>query len=188
VSPHAVTILGLLAVAGCSSSPPSTPALGAVLVQIGPGGDPGENDATGCNVATSASGVPTLVEDRGVGPEVTAPDGSEDEGGATVRVRCTVHPGPAGFSVDTSIATSDGVGAAILGTMSLKSSDVQATFEWGGATFVSQGPCSIDFSAAQGMDIEPGRVWAVVTCPRATDGRGNTCLAAAVFLFENCQT
>lgn len=183
----AAVLLGLFAVASCSSSPAVPAALGGALVQIGPGGDVGENDATACNVPTSTFGVPTWVEDFGVHPGVTAQDGSEDDSGRTATVRCAVRPGPAGFRVDAALATSDGRALAIAGTISRTSSDTQVTFGQGGATFVSQEPCSVDFSATDGMDIAPGRVWAVVTCPRASDGRGNTCLASAVLLFEDCQ-
>jgi hypothetical protein len=190
MSPHVsrtAMLAGLLAVVGCSSSAPSPAARGGALVQIGPGGDPGENNATVCNVPTTTFGIPTLVEDRGVSPYVTAQDGSEDDRGEAARVRCAIRQGPTRFSVDAAITTSDGLAVVIAGTMSRTSSDTQATFQKGGATFVSQEPCSVDFSAADGMDIESGRVWAVVTCPRATDGRGNTCLASAAFVFEDCQ-
>jgi len=56
-----------------------------------------------------------------------------------------------------------------------------------GVTFRAQGGCTVDFTAGVGMDVQPGRAWAVVTCPRATDGRGNTCLASAAFLVEGCE-
>jgi hypothetical protein len=181
-------LAGLLALTGCSSATAAPLPAAAVLVQVGPGGDVGQNDGTVCSVSTRTFVVPRVARDLGVGPQdVLQEDGSEDGVGDMVHVRCSVRAGGGAFTVDTAIATDDGRSAAISGTMSLTSSDARATFEQGGVTFTSQGSCAVDFSASHGMDIQPGRVWAVVTCPRATDGLGNTCLASAAFLFEGCQ-
>jgi hypothetical protein len=179
--------VALLVSAGCSAAPASPPADAAVFVQVGPGGDVGQNDATVCGVPTHTFAMPDLVDDCDVGSGSVAQDGSEDSGGNTLHVHCGVRATGDAFIVDTAIARDDGLGATISGTMSRASSEAQATFSQGGVTFTSQAPCSVDFSAAYGMDIEPGRVWAVITCPRATDDRGNTCLASAEFLFERCE-
>lgn len=175
-----------LAVTGCSSAATEPPARAALLVQVGPGGAVGQNDTTVCGIPTQTFGVPDLVEANGVGPMDTVQGGRGGDAGATALVQCSVRASGDTYAVETALATDDGTGAMISGTMSRVSSDARVSFTRAGVTFTSQGACSVDFSADVGMDIEPGRVWAVVTCPRAVDDGGNTCLASAVFLFEDC--
>ena len=181
---RAAVLAWILAFAGCSSPPPAArPAHAAVLVQVGPGGDAGQNDASACGIPVQTFAVPA----EGGTPWYVVGDGDEDPGGAAIHVRCSVRAQGGAFGVDTELTTQGGLRAAVTGAMSRASSEAQALFEQNGVTFTSQRPCSVDFSAAGGMDIQPGRVWAIVTCPRATDGRGHTCLASAEFLFVDCQ-
>lgn len=182
---RAPVLAGCLALTSCSSATTRPPARAALLVQVGPGGDPGQNDAIVCGIPTQTFAVPDLVEASGVGPSNAVQDGSWSDAGMAV-VQCSVRASGDAYAVETALATGDGDRAMISGTMSRSSSDARASFTRGAVTFASQGACSVDFSADVGMDVQPGRVWAVVTCPRAIDDRGNTCLASAAFLFEDC--
>jgi hypothetical protein len=183
---RAAALAALLGIAGCGSSPPA-PAEGAVIVQIGPGPDVGQNDASVCDVPTQTFAVPDDYQDVSIEPEVIR-DGEESDGaGGAVHVRCRVRAEGGAFDVDTALTADDGRSVAISGTMSRASSNAQASIAMGGVTFTSQGPCSIDFTASEGMDIQSGRVWAVITCPHVTDGRGHACFASAEFLFDTCQ-
>jgi hypothetical protein len=165
----------LLCLAGCSSAAPPAPPIGAVTIQIGPGGETGIDDASKCN----ATPVPFSITMSPLAPLVES--SSVDD---AARATCTVHPDGDTFDLNALVSLAPGESFSIVGQMSAAASSVRASFEHSGVTYASQGECTVEFEGEMG--IIGGRVWALVYCPEAADGAGDVCFASALFAFANC--
>ena len=176
-------LLSLACTPGCSSaSRPApgveSPPLGAVAMQIGPGDGSPEGGAGACNLAPTGIVIATEATVWLVDYLASGVNG--------VKASCTVHSAGDAFDVHGVVALAPSQSFSLSGTMSETASTVQATFEYGGAAYESQGACDVDFTLFEGMGILSGRVWAHVTCPTVTDAAGHVCFASAIFAFEEC--
>jgi hypothetical protein len=171
----------LAAAAACTNRAAAPITDGAAQFQVGPGPLAGVDDAASCGMAPAIIGIPA--------PWATAyPIQQETEGGDAGAVHCTVTPDGKVYRVDASVFAPDGAsGFALRGTLGPSTGAVTATFVADGVTFASQGDCSVDFTAKEGMTVASDRLWAFVTCPRVTDARGHTCFASAELHFYECK-
>jgi hypothetical protein len=169
-------------VSACSSAPPaSVPSApeGAAFAQIGPAQGAGGSPAADCMASLA---IPLDAGASAFLPEVASTHLAD----GNIQVQCAVRPSGDTFDVNGSISLGASASFSITGVTNRGSSNVQITFGNGGSTFTSQSPCALDFTFNQKMDVSPGRIWAFVMCPQASDGQGHTCSASAEFVFENC--
>jgi hypothetical protein len=179
--------LGVLAEGcGAQAAPAAQRPRGAAVIQVGPGPAVGIDDAARCGAEPVLAATPQALAEPSGGLLVAAQEDRTIVDGIGVGVRCAVRSDGSTFDVDAALAAGSDVKLALRGALDRATSSVQVSFAAGGAVFASRAPCTVDFTSADGMDIQPGRVWALVTCPQATDDAGRTCLASAEFLFEDC--
>jgi hypothetical protein len=197
----AFTSLAATAAVGCTGQPPS-PAQVYLDAVVSPSNDPAH--LAECNVGSSTHWL-LIGQDMGSGVPKTTEDGSNG-----VNVSCTVSqtgndqynvslsahlPGSAG---GTFTVTSDStMPVTSMGGMNL--SVDEDTGEQGYGELHGTG-CTLDYAGARpadGKPIQPGRIWAHVTCPAAVDigttkqlmdggTADETCTTSATFLFQDC--
>jgi hypothetical protein len=130
-------------------------------------------------------------------------------GAQTIQIACSVHPTGSTFSVSLQIKQGN---VSINGSTSLTMSatkvdpttgamNVQGDVSNSIAGDYSSSACALTFGSlgAGGTppspSIEPGRIWAHLSCPGATNGNittqsggPSTCDTEVDFIFENCRT
>jgi hypothetical protein len=152
----------------------------------------------------------TLIE-AGVatGTHPTTVSNGGSQGGAQVKVACTVHPDNNGYDIDLDVEIagqgamhvfSTGAGAVTSSGGTGISAAFSKSVGGAGATF-SANDCTLTYTyqmqpISNPMPVAPGRIWGHVSCPDAQsmvdvllpDGGTvpQTCDAEADFLFENC--
>ena len=197
----AFTSVAAAATLACSNPPPS-PAQVYLDAVVGPSNDP--MHLAECNVGSSTHWL-LIGMDTGSGIPKTTEDGSNN-----VNVSCTVSqtgmdqynisltahlPGSAGGTF--TVASDPMSPVTSMGGTNLTVD--QDTGEQGYGQLHGQG-CTLDYMGARasgGQNIAPGRLWAHVSCPVATDsgttkqlmdgGTANeTCTTSATFLFQDC--
>jgi hypothetical protein len=189
-----VTAAGFCAFApGCSSNSPATAQAGIVWTVEG-----GTNSGAQCPVG----GADTFTIGGGNdNDDSTVPDQGKS-GSTPVSINCTVSGNDSsGYNIFLYAA----YGTQPLGSLTIRGTvagntspqtNITATFNDSLGTIANLGEaqgdggtgCTITYpNTSEGMGVAPGRIWAYIDCPNATDeNRGYTCDANATFRFENC--
>jgi hypothetical protein len=160
---------------------------------------PGQGDAGACPLSTlttifalgtATSGHPTTVQDM------------TTIGGVGTSVVCTVHPDGSGFDVEVSANAGGPMGGAFsvnapnrVGAVTASGAqnlDVSITAAASGISYNSTA-CTLTYTyggqpVPVSPPIDPGRIWAHISCPAATEGAQPSaqCDVEADFLFEEC--
>jgi hypothetical protein len=189
---------GFVAMApGCSSSAPATPQAGIVWVV-----EPGANSSALCPVG----GEDTWTIGGGGTSDTTVADNGSSNG-VPVSVQCSVSGNDSsGYNLFLTADYGTNEGALTItghvdGTTNAQL-NITGTFDdnlpSGMTANLVEGPsddggvntgCTITYPRTGNgmMGVAPGRIWAHIDCPTATDAtRARVCDANADFRFENC--
>jgi hypothetical protein len=160
---------------------------------------PGQGEAGSCPLSTTTtifalgtatSGRPATVQDMTL------------IGGVSTSVVCTVHPDGGGFDVQVSANAGGPMGGTFsvnapnrVGAVTASGAqnlDVSITAAKSGISYNSNA-CTLTYTyggqpVPVSPTIAPGRIWAHVSCPAATEGAQPSaqCDVEADFLFEQC--
>jgi hypothetical protein len=203
IAPAAALALGVGLVASACSSKPEPPQAFVMLVMSASHDMPGmcvgyPSDTTIMQVGEP--GNPNAL------PMATQPT-RISTGTQSVQIVCSVHPTGSTYDVNLQIAQGDmGMGSSSLTVVATNvdpttnAMNVNGNVSNSRAGDYSSSACTISFTTpgagAQpaGSPIEPGRIWAHLSCgdatnPAITTGTGgapSTCDAEVDFIFENC--
>ena len=193
-----------IALLACPPPPSPTPAQVYLDAVVGPSLDP--QQPADCNASSSASWLLVGLDSTGFAVPMTVEDGTEN-----VNATCTVsQTGTDAFNVQLQVHLSGGLGGAVTitsdPTMPVSSkggSNLTLDQDTGGYGYghLHATGCTLDYNRARaqgGLNVAPGRIWAEVNCPFATDPgttkhlsdggmAEETCSASAIFLFQHCQ-
>jgi hypothetical protein len=205
IAPAAALALGVGLVASACSSKPEPPQAFVMLVMSASQAMPGmcvgyPSDTTIMQVGEP--GNPNAL------PKATQPT-RISTGVQSVQIVCTVHPTGSTYDVNLEISQGDmGMGSSSLTVVATNVDPTTGAMNVNGnvsnsrAGDYSSSACTISFNtpgtgaSPAGSPVEPGRIWAHLSCGEATNsaittglGAGSgpsTCDAEVDFIFENC--
>jgi hypothetical protein len=201
IAPAAALALGVGLVASACSSKPEPPQAFVMLVMSASHDMPGmcvgyPSDTTIMQVGEP--GNPNAL------PMATQPT-RVSTGTQSVQIVCSVHPTGSTYDVNLQIAQGDvGMGSSSLTVVATNVDPTNGAMNVSGTVSNSRAgdytspACAISFTTpgagAQpaGSPVEPGRIWAHLSCANTTNsaietGNGpSTCDAEVDFIFENC--
>jgi hypothetical protein len=187
-----VSVVSLGALAACSATVDAVPssdggagtnlAVSRVTIesQMGPGVEPGVNDAAKCQLTTA----PWII----IGDAAHAVSNGDTQAGAKVAVQCRVAVDGPGYAVSAK-ATLGGDSIEIAGHFQTQGVQptIRAIFTRGDTGSFAEEDCTARYATNTNQGVATGRVWAVLDCPHAVfAAQSRTCLGTAEFKFENC--
>lgn len=202
IAPAAALALGVGLVASACSSTPEPPRAFVMLVMSASRAMPGMCVGYPSDTTIMQIGTPG---DPNVSPAIQPTRIST--GAESVQIVCSVHQTGSTYDVSVQIAQGDvGMGSSSL-TVSATGVDptngatnVNGTVSNSRAGSYNSAACTITYSTpgtgvmVDGPSIQPGRIWAHLSCDETTNpaiqtGSGpSTCDAEVDFIFENCGT
>ena len=151
---------------------------------------PGSNPQAACQI--SSREWVQIGKFGGIGTAPRPVDNGSTEGSGQVSVSCGVLAEGDGFRISASTTLSGGEGGTVtinglFSTARQPQPNITVVFNRGDFGRFEQKDCVATYDVNPNAGVASGRIWAKVTCPKATREGGRACETEAQFRFENCE-